>query len=177
MATVHLRRKADLYDEDNAVQVEVMQHVFMERRFGEGFQHSVPLKTAQNAREPLLARAVRDGSAPPSVLPRPVCPSSQEFRLSASGDSRPPLGDFPSPGSGLDCDVSESDTFEVDMEAQALLFKDIFGLAHDPIAERLPMIDLWLELRPSHGRRHSQPAQARVLPRSRRYLRRERCPF
>lgn len=35
MGIVRLRRKADLFDEDSAVQVEVMQHVVMERCFGE----------------------------------------------------------------------------------------------------------------------------------------------
>lgn len=27
-----------------------------------------------------------------------------------------------------------------------MLCKDIFGLAHDPTPERLPLVDLWLEL-------------------------------
>lgn len=144
MATVRLRRKADLFDEASAVQIEVMQHVVMARRSGEDFRRSVPLKTAQNAREPLPAHAVgHDGPAPPSVLPRPVCSSSQDSRLSASGGSRPPCGDLPSPGSG-NSDVSEPDAFEADMEALSRMV--IFGLAHDLTAERLPLADLWLEL-------------------------------
>ncbi|EIW61339.1 uncharacterized protein TRAVEDRAFT_44156 [Trametes versicolor FP-101664 SS1] len=106
MTTVRLRRKADLFDEDNAVQVEVMQHVVMKRRFGEDVQRSVPLKTAQKAREPLQS------------VPRPnTCV----------------LLHLP-------------DTSEADMEAQALLCKGILCLAHGPTAERLPLVDLWLEL-------------------------------
>ncbi|KAL1944165.1 hypothetical protein VTO73DRAFT_3350 [Trametes versicolor] len=133
VATVRLRRQADLFDEDNAMQVEVMQHVVMKRRFGEDVQRSVPLKTAQRAREPLLAHAA-------------VCPLSQDSRLSASSDSHPPRGNLPSPSSN-DSDVSEPDTGEADMEAQALLCKEgILGLAHDPTAERLPLVDPWFEL-------------------------------
>lgn len=140
---MRLRRKANLFDEDNAVQVEVMQHVVVERRFGEDFLRSVPPETAQNARVPLLAHVVHDGSARPSILPCLVCFSSQASRLSESGGSRPPRGDFPSSGSN-DSDASEPDTLEAGMEALSRM--DIFGLAHDPTAERLPLVDLWLEL-------------------------------
>lgn len=130
VATVRLRRQADLFDEDNAMQVEVMQHVVMERRFGEDFERSVPLKRCRTQENLLLAHSVDDGSAPLSVLPRPVCSWSQASRLPESGDSRR--------------DGSEPATLEADLDA--LLCKDIFGLAHDPTPERLPSVNLWLEL-------------------------------
>lgn len=143
MATVRLRRKVDLFDEDSGVQVEVMQHVILERRLGEDFQRSVPLKTMQDIREPLLAHAA-------------VCPSSQDSRLSAHGDSRPPCGDLPSSGSN-NSNFLKSDTFEADMEA--LLCKhNIFGLAHDPHRATSLGRPVARADRPSHGRHHSKPA-------------------